>query len=232
MRALWIAALLAAMAGGLGVAQPASAHSAPQPIPDAAYYESTITGAEPPVAGIHARIDPRGEWIEVSSSISATVVVLGYLKEPYLRITPSGTEENQLSQSAMINKSLFGDPPAAGHSSVAPAWKRISARRAVRWHDHRIHWMGGAQPPAVAADPTHVHTVGAWAVHLVAGSRPVTVHGQLRWIGKPAAAPAALTVTEVVLTNAGLGALVLGGVVIWRHRGRKRVSGRSAVTWP
>jgi hypothetical protein len=224
MRTLRIAVLLgllAAPAWGLGPGQPASAHSAAQPIPDAAYYETALTSTAPALRGVRARVDPRGEWIEVSSSAAGPVVVLGYLREPYLRITAAGTEENQLSQSALINKSLFGDPAAPGQSSVAPAWKRISAQRAVRWHDHRIHWMGGAQPPAVVADPVHPHLVGDWTVHLLAGTTPVTVSGSLRWTGKPAASPG-LTVRSVVATNVLLAVLMAAVVVALRLRRRTR----------
>jgi hypothetical protein len=225
MRTLRIAvllAVLAAPAGALAAADPASAHLAGgQPIPDAAYYQTTLTSTQPAAAGVRARVDPRGEWIEVASSATEPVLILGYLREPYLRITAAGTDENQLSQSALINKSLFGDPATPGQSSVAPAWKRISAQRTVRWHDHRIHWMGGAQPPAVAADPVHAHLIGDWTVHLLAGTTPITVTGSLRWIGKPAAS-SGLTVRAVVVTNVVLAVLMAAVVVGLRLRRRTR----------
>jgi hypothetical protein len=79
--------------------------------------------------------------------------------------------------------------------------------------------MGGAMPPAVAADPTHARVVGTWIVRMLAGTTPVTVHGQLRWIGKPAAP--GLTVGKVVAANAGLAVLALAAGLGWRRHRRR-----------
>jgi hypothetical protein len=107
-----------------------------------------------------------------------TVVVLGYTGEPYLRITSTSVEENQLSPTVYINRSLFADavPTSQTAGSVAPAWARTANTGTVRWHDHRIHWMGQARPPAVVADPRHAHQIGSWTVHATAGNLiPVAV---------------------------------------------------------
>jgi hypothetical protein len=165
----------------------AAAHPPAAQMPDAAYYRTEITGVVPPTGGVTVRVDPGGEWLELANAGPATVVVLGYTGEPYLRITTSGAEENQLSQTTYLNRSLFADtvPTQQSASSVAPAWKQIGATGTARWHDHRIHWMGRARPPMVASDPNHPHLVGTWTVHATADGALFAIHGALRWIGRP-----------------------------------------------
>jgi hypothetical protein len=211
---------------------PAGAHGVGQPVPDASYYRSEMTGGVTPAAtGVTARVDPGGEWIELSNAGPATVVVLGYTGEPYLRMTATGAEENELSQTTYLNRALFADsvPMAASTSSVAPAWKQIGATGKARWHDHRIHWMGRDRPPAVASDPTHPHLVGNWTVHATADGAPFEVHGALRWLGKPATAGSTSPVQAWLLTLLAGMAVVVGMLTIALIRARRR---RRPVTGP
>jgi hypothetical protein len=220
----------AALAGlaALVVGAPAEAHPITQPVPDAAYYQAVITGIAPAVPGLTVHVDPKAEWIEVATTTTDTVTVLGYLKEPYLRITAAGVDENELSQSTALNRSLFVDLlPSAGEASMVPAWHHISAQRAVRWHDHRIHWMGADRPPAVAADPTHPQKVGVWTVRLVAGTTPVAVTGELRWIGKPAARNPFFSDPALLVSYGSFALMVLITFVVWLRRRRARSFARS-----
>lgn len=215
MRYLLGAALVAAT---LLVAQPAAAHPAD---PDSPYYRAEITGMSPAVAGVTARVDTGGEWIEMANAGPAEVVVLGYSREPYLRLTAGGAEENELSQSAVLNRSLFADLPTAGNgATVAPVWRRTADTGTARWHDHRIHWMGRVRPPIVAADPTRPHPVGTWTVHATADGMPFEVTGTLRWLGKPAqwTSPWQI-VTWVVLATM---TLAVAGLTVALIRARRR----------
>lgn len=161
----------------------ASAHGANgQPIPDAAHYLSTITGLSPQIPGLSARVDPRGEWLEVTNTTGKTLTILGYAREPYLQIDASGVAENSFSASLVLNQSLFGDLSQFGDSSLPPNWRHISDAHQARWHDHRIHWMGASRPPAVKANPKAEHLVGTWTVHMILASTPVTITGALNWL--------------------------------------------------
>jgi hypothetical protein len=216
LRCVAIAVLLLV---ALGAAPPgaASAHGGGQPQPDAAFYRTSLTGVAPAPKGVGVRVDPAGEWIELTNSGADEVVVLGYTREPYLRVTADRVDENQLSQTTYLNRSLFADSlPTAGESAdVAPSWKQIGGTGTVRWHDHRIHWMGGVRPPPVDADPRHRHLVGTWTVHATAGGQPFDITGDVTWIGKPDSAEARQPIPTWLLTVLeGLAVLVCVLVVV------------------
>src|SRR3954447_10046568 len=92
--------IVAAALAALAVAPPAAAQPAD---PDAGFYRAEIVGVTPAVTGVSARVDPAGEWIEVANTGPDEVIVLGYSREPYLRITASGVQENDRSSSAVLN---------------------------------------------------------------------------------------------------------------------------------
>ena len=56
--------------------QPAAAHSTNGS--DATYYRTRLDGLSPPVAGLTATVDPRGEWIQVTNATGKTLTILGY----------------------------------------------------------------------------------------------------------------------------------------------------------
>jgi hypothetical protein len=206
----------------------AAAHPPAGQLPDASYYRAELTGVAPATNGVTVRVDPGGEWLEMANAGPATVIVLGYTGEPYLRLTPASAEENQLSQTTYLNRSLFADsvPTGQGGSSVAPAWQQIGATGTARWHDHRIHWMGRARPPVVEADPAHPHLVGNWTVHATADSVPFDIHGALRWIGKPASANATPAQAWLLTLLAGM-TVVVGMLIIALIRARRHPATRA-----
>ncbi|MEN3306905.1 MAG: hypothetical protein V7603_3107 [Micromonosporaceae bacterium] len=223
-RRLWpcLAALAALAAVVVVPAGSAAAHGGGQTIPDAAYYRSSLTGVAPSPDGISVRVDPAGEFIELTNTGAAVVVVLGYSGEPYLRVAATGLAENMLSQTTYLNRSLFADSLPAGQDTgtVAPSWRQIGSTGTARWHDHRIHWMGQQRPPAVQADPRQPHLVGAWQVHATADGARFDIRGELRWIGKPDSASGTQRVPEWVLWLAESMAVVIGLLVLQLVRQR------------
>jgi hypothetical protein len=168
-------------------AQPAGAHPAGQPNPDAAYYRSSVLEPFTTPAGVTVQVDPAGEFVELTNTGATEVIVLGYTREPYLRITAQGVWENMLSQTTYLNRSLFADsvPTGTDSATLAPAWQEVNQTGTATWHDHRIHWISLQRPPAVAADPVHPHLIGSWQLHATADGNPFTINGELRWLGKP-----------------------------------------------
>jgi len=181
------AALGLALGSGLLQAPPANAHSSALAGPDAAHYRTAVTGLTPAVAGLSVAVEEHGEWIEMTNGTGEQVEVLGYAGEPYLRIGPSGVDENVASVSSFLNNGALGEVPAdTGSSARPPSWVHRGDTSGYRWHDHRIHWVGLKRPPAVAANPGEPSRVNTWSIRLRVASAPVTVHGTLDWLGRSA----------------------------------------------
>jgi hypothetical protein len=76
---------LAALA--LVIVTPAPAaqeHGGSQPIPDAAFYRTDLTGVAPPAGWSHSPGGPGRGVDRVDQRRPAEVIVLGYTREPYL----------------------------------------------------------------------------------------------------------------------------------------------------
>jgi hypothetical protein len=59
---------------------------------DARHYETRLSGVHPAVPGVTAQVDPRGGWIEVGNATARRSVILGYAREPFLRIDAAGVQ--------------------------------------------------------------------------------------------------------------------------------------------
>jgi hypothetical protein len=204
----------------VSAASPATAHTGT--LPDSNYYNSTITSVTPAVSGLDFSLVKNGESITLTNHTGQTVVVLGYTGEDYLRITPTGVDENVNSLSSFLNGSLIisGLPEENGQGSGTklPEWKHVSNQPSYTWHDHRMHWMATQRPPVVAANPRVPHTVFDWAMNLTVGGDPVVVKGTLRWIG----APPVSGKTLALIVTIGTVALAIGGLIAVRVGLRRR----------
>jgi hypothetical protein len=169
--------ILAAVLGVWWMVSPALAHS--RPLPDSSHYRSTITAIQPRVPGLALAVTGTDGSLRLTNHTGKTVVVIGYAGEAYLRITPSGVDENVASLSSWLNGRL-PQPPA---SQQVPQWRHVSDQPTFTWHDYRTHWMGLQRPPVVAADPHHPHKVLDWTVPLTVDGKPVAVKGSLNWTG-------------------------------------------------
>ncbi len=171
----------------------AAAHTASGPRPT--NYRTTLEAVTPHVPGVTVRIVDLGNKVELTNDTSTDVTVLGYYREPYLRVGPRGVYENLRSPATYLNRTRAGDTPipaiARGTgASTPPRWHRISGAHTVRWHDHRVHFMGTTPPAAVRADPSAVHTINPrWTVLLQYGTREVEVNGRLDWVPGPSGRP-------------------------------------------
>jgi hypothetical protein len=186
--------LLAALAIGLAVvvgsASPAAAHTVSGI--GATNWKTTIRSVQPAVAGLRVRVVELGNRLEVSNT-GPEVTVLGYGGEPYLRVGPAGVWTNLNSQATYLNKTRQGSTPLPPDLPTDPAapprWQQVSSGHLVRWHDHRIHWMGTAPPPQVRKAPNQSHLQSVWEVDLRQGATPVKVTGELRWLPGPSPWP-------------------------------------------
>lgn len=101
---------------------------------------------------------------------SATVVVLGDLNEPMLRITPGGAWANRSSATAVAQR-LVGD---------GRGWKRVGGST-FTWHDHRL------APPPYRDD--RVGAVAQFRVPIRIDGRPTAIAGAFVRYRRPSAWP-------------------------------------------
>ncbi|MEY2468456.1 MAG: hypothetical protein QOF21_1154, partial [Actinomycetota bacterium] len=132
------------------------------------------------------------------------IYVIGYEEEQFLRIDRRGVFENLRSPATYINKTRTGtNPPGSADPRATPQWHKISSGHVARWHDHRIHWMGGVNPPAVRAAPGKRHVVVPdWKVEFTQGTLRTAAGGNLLWVPGPSPAP-------MLLLAVALGALIV-----------------------
>ncbi|MEE8600221.1 hypothetical protein [Euzebya tangerina] len=179
------------------VASPAAAHGRGS---DATNFTSVIT-ATPEVDGLQWQVLNGDEYLELRNDTDDEVRVPGYTGEPYLRIGPEGVFRNRNSAATYLNEDRFGQTavPAGVGAQEDPEWEQISEGSTYAWHDHRIHWMAQADPPAVAANPGTVQTVNAWTVPVEIGGASREVAGDLIWV--PGQSPLVWLIPAVVLLS-------------------------------
>ena len=195
-------ALAVAAAVVVGSAAPAAAHGGPggNGAP-ATNYRTRIQSVAPSVPGLAVRVIDAGSRIELINRTGETVTVLGYQGEPYLRIAPDGVFTNTRSPATYLNadRKATAALPAEADPAAAPRWQRIDDSNVARFHDHRAHWMGGDDPPAVAADRSAPHVIDpSWEIPLVVGDRQVSVTGDLTWVPGPSPWPWYLVAAAII----------------------------------
>lgn len=154
--------------------------------PDSRFYRSAISSISPQVPGLTVALDKTGETITVRNDTGKLLEIRGYSGEEYLKISPTGVEENSASLSAFLNGTnvLNGLPQGQAPAQLAPPqWHRISDSTTYSWHDHRTHWMSLQRPPAVAADPDNPHPIFDWKITMTLDGQPVEITGRLTWVG-------------------------------------------------
>jgi len=141
----------------------------------------------PPSAGAHIRsdavaVDYRARVLAVPASLAVRIyesdravrltvapghstVVLGYLDEPFVRVTAAGVEVNAAAPTT----------GAAAFTLIHSAgWQRLSESRSVTWHDNRVR----ALPPGIDR--------ARWQIPLLVDGRRVSLQGELWRVREPA----------------------------------------------
>jgi len=184
------AALVAAVLLLVATAAPAGAHTVEGAGPT--NYLTELDGLRPALPGVSVAILEFGNRIEVRNTGPDEVQVLGYQREPYLRIGPDGVLQNVNSPAAYLNEDRQArtELPERADPEAEPEWAKLSDEPVARWHDHRIHWMGEDVPPAVKGDPSRAHTIyDGWEIPIVQGETTAMATGSLRWIPAPSPLP-------------------------------------------
>jgi hypothetical protein len=184
------------------------------------HYRSEITSITPNVPGLSMEVLEFADRMLLRNHTGKTVTVYGYSGEPYARVQPDGTtEQNVRSPAVYLNTNFYGNvtvPPSAG-ASDPPKWVVVDRTGTFEWHDHRIHWMSPVTPPQVI-DKNRRTKIFDWSVPIAVGTQKGVVDGQLYWVPESSKAPVAAIVAFVAILLLAL------GFVIWVRRRRARLA--------
>ncbi|MBJ7381756.1 MAG: hypothetical protein JHC66_04120 [Acidimicrobiia bacterium] len=170
--------------------------------PESTNVDVSTSGADPSISGVSIRMLNLGYLIELNNSGPNTVVVIGYDREPYLRISPSGVEVNRRSPATFLNRSATpsGSLPDGLNARATPLWESTSKVPTARWHDHRAHWMGrGAVNNA------------EWSIPLIVTNRDTSseseasIAGTLDSVAPPSTLMWGLIAVSIAITLGALG---------------------------
>ena len=184
-------------------------------------YRSEITSIVPDVKGLSIEVLEFADRLVLTNHTGKTVTVYGYSGEPYARVQPNGTtEQNVRSPAVYLNTNFYGDVtvPASASASLPPKWVTVDRTGSFEWHDHRIHWMSPVTPPQVK-DKSKRTLIFPWSVPISVGAQKGTMTGRLFWVPDSSKTP--------VAAIAALIAIVLAAIafVVWVRRRRARAGG-------
>lgn len=187
----------AAMALTLLLASPADADPA-RPT----NFRSRVSGVVPSAPPVSIKVVGGDGFLDLDVIEGHTVVVTGYRGEPYLRVLPDGSvQENTNSPATYLNRDRYArskvPPTLIGQERLPPpAWQTIGRGGHAVWHDHRIHFMG--QDTGVIGGLDEGRPV-PWTVGLTVDGTDTQVSGNYRLLDPPSPWPwAALALVLIV----------------------------------
>jgi hypothetical protein len=192
-------------------------------------YSSEVKGLARPVPGITIQVLGFDDRMQILDRSGKTVVVYGYNGEPYARILPDGTvQENSRSPAYYLNQDRFAEVqvPATANPDAPPDWTDVSNGGELTWHDHRMHWMSPTTPAKVK-DKGKRTKIFDYRIPLRIAGRPDAIQGTLYWVGSSSGAPIAAIVSLVAVVL-----LAIAGSIWFRRRRRRDDDDRGAEPEP
>jgi hypothetical protein len=116
-------------------------------------------------------------WLRVPAS--ATLIVLGFQREPYIRFDPAGVGLNLRSPTTYLNQPRPTYTSRPTSASAPPYWKRVTHGHAYSWHENRLH----AVERLVHGGDARV--IGRWSVPLELGGKATAIAGTLSYVPGP-----------------------------------------------
>lgn len=156
-------------------------------------YRTTVTAIRPALPAVAATVGLGGQFVRITNQGAATIVILGYRGEPFLRLSPHLVEVNQLSGTA-AQTGLIPVAPGPGSPAPEPRWVRSSDADSVAWTDARI------APPPRQSQPAS----GSWTLPLLVDGQQVSVVGTRDLMPPPSPWP---WVVVLVLLTAAVAAI-------------------------
>jgi len=210
------------------VTQPSLSSEGGNPIADQGssyHFRSYITSVTPDVPGLSLEVLEFADRIVLRNHTGKTVTVYGYSGEPYARLQPNGSaEQNVRSPAVYLNTNFYANvtvPPSA-NASDPPKWEAIDRAGQFEWHDHRIHWMSPVTPPQVK-DTSKRTKIFNWSVPIKVGTQSGVIDGQLFWVPESSKAP-----TGAIAALVAIVILSVAFVIFVRRRRRSPPREREA----
>ena len=176
-----------AAAGIVALAAPAEAGAHLRTGTVAVDYRATVTAPRQAAYAVGVYESDRALHLTVSPGHS--IVVLGYLGEPFLRVDPRGVAVNTASPTAASAGVL---KKGAEVTAARPVWLLRPGRRSVVWHDARVQ--------SLPAGRTH----STWAVPIVVDGRRGRISGEIERLRRPPLWPWFVLLGIVVVTGVPL----------------------------
>ena len=137
-RAKSAAIAIAAIAFLLAFPSPAAADP-----PGPTDFKTDVASITPSTDAFEVEIIGGDSFVLLRHLSDATIEVIGYNGEPYLRFLAGGiVEQNRLSPAAYLNEERYGDTvPDFADAQAPPEWEQVDDDGSFAWHDHRAHLM-------------------------------------------------------------------------------------------
>jgi hypothetical protein len=215
--------LVGALAAGAAVAAQPSTDESGNPINDqgASYhYRTYITSIDPAVPGLSVEVLEFADRLLLRNNTGKVVTIYGYSGEPYARVQPGGSaEQNIHSPAVYLNTNFYADVtvPTSASATAPPKWETVDKTGQFEWHDHRIHWMSPVTPPEVK-DTGKRTKIFNWSVPISVGTVPGVIKGELYWVPENSKAPFGAIIVLIVIVVAGL-------LLVFVVRRKRRVAG-------
>jgi hypothetical protein len=174
--------------------------------------KSVVRALQPHVPGISLQVLSGDDRFQLINRSKDTVLVQGYDKEPYARITPDGTVAvNHNSPAFYLNTDRYGavTVPETATAQATPDWQVLDKTGTFEWHDHRMHYMSRDVPPIVK-DKSQRTKIFDYTIPIKIGSDQGQILGTLWWAPpKGGGAPTGAIIAFLVLVLAGGVAVVM-----------------------
>ena len=170
------------------------------------HYRTKVDRISPTTKGISVDVLNFDDRLELLNTSGKTVVIDDYKGKPYARILPDRTVQvNTNSEAYYLNDDRYADVDVPKGLADTPKWKLVSRTARFEWHDHRMHWMGKADPPQLKDKSKRTH-IFDWQVPITVDGHKGAIAGTLTWVPLPDEAfpMAVIWISAVVLIGLSL----------------------------
>jgi hypothetical protein len=144
-------------------------------------YRSEVQRVTPVVEGVDVSVLNYDDRLLLQNTSGRDVVIMDYAGKPYARVLADRTVEVNTNSSAYyLNRDRSADVTVPEGLGSTARWRQESRSGRFEWHDHRMHWMGKGDPPALTDKSRRTH-IFDWKVPIAVGGTRGAIVGSLTW---------------------------------------------------